>query len=128
MVSYPSASPVRIGVRLAEEADELVRLQIALAREEALEVAKRNRGSVLLLAVGMALVGVALLVAVPVLLMALLPWHWEVAAGWLVVFLVAGAIAIPLGRSGLRLGMPRTVAVAEETEQWLLRQIRSFDA
>jgi hypothetical protein len=126
MGNNQSTSPLAVMVRLVEDTDQLVRLQVDLASQEARQVAARNRRPVLLLVGGVTLAVLAVLVALPALLVVLLPWHWQVAAGWLVLYLVAAAITIPLGRSGLHLGLPQTTAIVKETEEWVLRQARSF--
>jgi uncharacterized integral membrane protein len=127
VATYRSTSPVGLLVRLAEDADKLVRLQTEMAMGEARQVAERNRGPMTVLIGGIVLLALGLLVALPALLMTLLPWHWQVAAVWLALYVIAGAIAIPIGRSRLRVGMPHTVAMIKESEEWMLAQLRSLD-
>jgi hypothetical protein len=61
-----------------------------------------------------------------VLLVALLPWHWEVAAVWIAAYALGGAVALLVGRARLRLAAPpKTVAELKENREWVLRRINS---
>jgi hypothetical protein len=67
-----------------------------------------------------------LLVAVPVLVVALVPWHWQAALVWIAAYaLLAGGLAL-YGRSRLSLRLPsRTIASLKENKEWALHQLRS---
>ena len=62
----------------------------------------------------------------PVMVVMLVPWHWEAAAVWAGVYLVV-AIALGLiGKARLRIGLPpKTVASLKETKTWALQRMRS---
>lgn len=112
---------------MIENADSLVKLQAELGRSEAAEIAARNRGPAGLLAFGAAMAAIGLLAGIPVLLVSLLPWRWEIALGWVLVYAVVGVALAVIGRSRLEL-MPRvTLRTLEETEQWFVQQVRSFE-
>ena len=67
-----------------------------------------------------------MLVAVPVLIVELVPWHWEAALVWAVAYvLIAGGLAL-YGKSRLSLRMPsRTIESLKENKEWALHQLRS---
>src|SRR5690349_21384591 len=61
------------------DAQRLVALEVALAKQEVKELAKGNAVAVGLIAFGGMLIMLAVLVAVPSLVVILVPWHWEAA-------------------------------------------------
>jgi MFS family permease len=111
---------------LLADIQRLVELQVQLARRELRELAVGNALAVGAMAAGGILIGIAVSVAVPVLLVALLPWHWEVAAVWIAAYALGGAVALLVGRARLRLAAPpKTVAELKENREWVLRRINS---
>jgi VIT1/CCC1 family predicted Fe2+/Mn2+ transporter len=111
---------------LVEDAQKLVRLEIALARQEVKELAVQNGVAAGMLAAAGLLAMLAVLVAVPVLLVVALPWHWQAAVVWIVLYLVAAGVLALVGRSRLRLQPPRrTIESLKETKEWALHQVRS---
>ena len=67
----------------------------------------------------------ALLVAVPVLMVLLVPWHWEAAGVWAVAYLLAAAVAL-YGRARLHIGLPeKTITSLKETKTWAVHRLRS---
>jgi hypothetical protein len=68
----------------------------------------------------------AVFVAVPVLIVALVPWHWQAALVWAVAYAVlAGGLAL-FGKSRLSLRLPsRTIESLKENKEWALHQLRS---
>ena len=104
----------------------LVGLEIALAKQELKEIAIRNLIAVACLAVAALLAILTVLVAVPVLIVELVPWHWQAAAVWAAVYgLVAGGLAL-YGKSRFSLRMPsRTIESLKENKEWALHQLRS---
>jgi VIT1/CCC1 family predicted Fe2+/Mn2+ transporter len=104
----------------------LVSLEIALAKQELKEIAIRNLIALPCMAATALLAILAVLVAVPVLIVELVPWHWQAAAVWAVVYgLVAGGLAL-YGKSRLSLRLPsRTIESLKENKEWALHQLRS---
>lgn len=115
-----------LAAEVVQDLDRLVSLEVALAKQELKELAIRNAIAVACMAVGGLLAVLALLVALPVMVVMLVPWHWEAAAAWAVVYLfVAVALGIA-GKARLRIGLPpKTLASLKETKTWALRRIRS---
>ncbi len=119
-------SSPELAAGIVEEAERLVRLEIALAKAELKELAITNAiaagafGGAVLLAL------VTLLVAIPVLIVVAVEPHWLAALGWIVLYLVLAAGLALFGRSKLHIGVPeRTVNSLKETRDWALRQMRS---
>lgn len=111
---------------VVSDAQRLVALEIALARQEIKELASRNGIALGLMVVGGLLATLAVLVAVPVLVVMLVPWKWEAAAIWAAAYLVIGIGLILLGRARLELRLPpKTVESLKENKEWALRRVRS---
>jgi hypothetical protein len=104
----------------------LVSLEIALAKQELKEIAIVNLIAVACMAVAGLLAILAVLVAIPVLIVAVVPWHWEAALVWVVAYaLIAGGLAL-YGKSRLNLRMPsKTIESLKENKEWALHQLRS---
>jgi hypothetical protein len=108
------------------DAQRLVALEIALAKQETKELATRNAIALGLLTFGALLALLAVLVALPLLVVMLVPWKWEAAAVWVAAYVVIGAGLILLGRARLKVGLPpRTVESLKENKEWALRRVRS---
>ena len=115
-----------IAAEIVEEAERLVRLEIALAKQEATEFLFSN----LWAAGGFAVAGIfallAILIVLPVLIVVAAPNHWLAALIWLVLYLGVAAAGALVGRSRLRTSLPqRTITSLKETRDWALRQMRS---
>ncbi len=109
---------------IVENAQELVRLEIALAKQEVKELAITNAVAAGSFAVAGLLAMLAILVALPVLIVVLVPQHWIAALVWLVLYLVVAAVLALIGRSRLRIEVPqRTISSLRETKSWALRQL-----
>ena len=119
-------SSPELAAEIVEEAERLVRLQIALAKAELKELAITNAIAAGAFATAAVLILVTLLVAIPVLIVVAVEPHWLAALAWILVYLlIAGGLAL-LGRSKLRIAIPeRTVNSLKETKDWALRQMRS---
>jgi cytochrome c biogenesis protein CcdA len=119
-------SSPELAAEIVEEAERLVRLQIALAKAELKELAITNAIAAGAFATAAVLIVVTLLVAIPVLIVVAVEPHWLAALAWILVYLlIAGGLAL-LGRSKLRIAIPeRTVNSLKETKDWALRQMRS---
>jgi Putative Actinobacterial Holin-X, holin superfamily III len=108
------------------DAQRLVALEVALAKQELKELATRNAIAAGLMAFGGLLVLLAVLVAVPSLVVILLPWHWQAAAVWIGAYVLIGALLMLAGRARMRISLPpRTVESLKENKEWALRRVRS---
>jgi putative superfamily III holin-X len=108
------------------DAQRLLALEIALAKQETKELATRNAVALGLAVFGGVLVMLAVLVAAPVLVVMLVPWKWEAAAVWVAAYLVIGICLVLVGRARLKVGLPpRTVESLKENKEWALRRVRS---
>jgi uncharacterized membrane protein YqjE len=111
---------------IVEQAEELVRLEIALAKAELKELAITNAIAIGAFAGAALLAILTLLVAIPVLIVVAVEPHWLAAVVWIVVYLLLVAGLALFGRSRLRIEVPkRTVNSLKETRNWALRQMRS---
>lgn len=111
---------------LVEDAQRLVKLEIELARQELKELAIANGVAAGLFAGAATFALLALLAGIPVLLVVALPWHWQVALVWVVLYLGGAAAMALIGKSMLRVGPPqRTLESLKETKEWALQQVRS---
>lgn len=111
---------------LVEQAEHLLKLEIALAKQELKEMALTNAIAAGALAAAGLLALLALLVGVPVLLVVSISSHWLVAVIWIVLYLaVAGGLAL-FGRNKLQIGIPvKTVNSLKETRNWAIQQMKS---
>jgi Putative Actinobacterial Holin-X, holin superfamily III len=108
------------------DAQRLVELEVALAKQEAKELAVGNAIAGGLIAFGGLLVLLAVLVAAPVLVIALVGWRWEAAAVWAVAYVIVGLALLLVGKARMRIGLPpRTVESLKENKEWALRRVRS---
>jgi cytochrome c biogenesis protein CcdA len=103
----------------------LIDLEIALAKQELRRSPPLIDRAACVAAAGLLAV-LALLVAVPVMVVSLVPWHWEAALVWAIAYLViAGGLAV-YGRSRLTLRLPtRTLESLKENKEWAVHQLRS---
>ena len=119
-------SSPELAAEIVEEAERLVRLEVALAKAELKELAITNAIAAGAFAGAATLVVVTLLVAIPVLIVVAVEPHWLAALGWIAVYLVLAAGLALFGRSKLHIGIPeRTINSLKETKDWALRQMRS---
>ncbi len=115
-----------IAAGLVEQAEHLLKLEIALAKQELKEMAITNAIAAGALGAAALLALLAILVGVPVLLVVLIPAHWLVAVIWIVLYLAVAAGLAAFGRSKLAIGMPvKTVNSLKETRNWALQQMKS---
>ena len=111
---------------VVSDAQHLVALEIALAKQESKELAIANGIAAALIAVGAVLVVLGVLVGLPALVVWLVPWHWQAAAVWAGGYVVVGLILVITGKSRLRLRLlPRTMESLKENKEWALRRVRS---
>lgn len=122
----PPAGARALIASVVGDAQRLVSLEIALAKQEARELAARNAIAAGVLASGGLLVGLGVLVALPSLAVWLVPWHWQAAAVWVVAYVVIGLVLIFVGKARVRLQLPpRTLESMKENKEWAVRRLRS---
>ena len=108
------------------DAQRLVALEVALAKQETKELATANAIALGVIAFGGLLAVLAILVAVPVLVVMLVPWKWEAAAVWAGAYLVIGLVMVLAGKARLQLRLPpKTIESLKENKAWALRRVRS---
>jgi len=111
---------------VVSDAQRLIALEIALAKQEAKELATRNAIAVGIIAAGGLLLMLGLLVALPVLIIGLLAWTWIAAAVWLAAYVVIGVVLLLVGKARLDMRLPtRTIGSLKENKEWALRRVRS---
>ncbi len=116
----PSAE---LAADIVESAQQLVRLEIALAKQEAKELAKRNGIAIGMMAAGGLLAMLTLLVAVPVTIVLVFD-TWIAALVWVAFYAVVAAVLILVGKSRLKIEAPqRTISSLKETRAWLVHQL-----
>ena len=111
---------------VVSDAQRLVALEVALAKQEAKELATANAIAAGVVAFGGLLVILGLLVALPVVVVVLVPWHWQAAAIWTAAYLVIGLVMVLIGKARMQLRVPpRTIESLKENKEWALRRVRS---
>jgi hypothetical protein len=111
---------------LVEDAQRLVQLEIALAKQEVKELAIRNAVAAGLLGAAALLVGLALLVGVPLLITLLVPNQVIAVLVWIGIYFGAAVVLGVTGWLLLHLTPPeKTLASLRETKEWVVRQISS---
>lgn len=109
---------------IVESAQQLVRLEISLAKQEVKELAVQNGIAIGLLAGAGFFAALTLLVALPVLIIVLVPAHWIAALIWVALYFVLALGMGLVGRSRLAIRPPqRTLASLKETKAWVLHQL-----
>ena len=108
------------------DAQRLINLEIALAKQEAKELATTNGIAAGVIALGGLLLALGVLVALPVMVVQLVPWHWQAAAVWAAGYVVLGLVLVMIGKSRLRIALPqRTLESLKENREWALRHVKS---
>ena len=111
---------------VVSDAQRLVALEVALAKQEAKELGMRNAVAAGVIAFGGVFVSLGVLVALPSLAVWLLPWHWQAAAVWAEGYVVLGLVMVVIGKARLRLTLPpRMIDSLKENKEWALRRVRS---
>ena len=122
----PKVKSGELAAEVVQDAQRLVNLEIALAKQELKELATANAIAAGMVAAGGLLVMLAVLVAGPVLVVALVPDHWIAAAVWVAGYLVVGLVVLMVGKHRFQIKLPpKTIASLKENKEWALRQIRS---
>ena len=79
-----------------------------------------------LVAFGGLLLALGVLVAIPALVVVLVPWHWQAAAAWIVLYVLLGIGLVLFGKTRFRVGLPaKTLASLKENKEWALRRMKS---
>jgi hypothetical protein len=108
------------------DAQRLVALEVALAKQEARELATANAIAAGVIAFGGLLAVLGVLVALPTLVIWLVPWKWQAAAVWTAGYIVVGVALVLVGRARLELHLPpRTIESLKENKEWALRRVKS---
>lgn len=127
--TQPSGAAARSGAIAAEvihDAQRLVSLEIALARQEVKDLVRANAIAAGLMGFGGLLVVLALLVALPSLVVVLVPWHWQAAVVWITAYVLLGPGLVFFGRSRFALKLPiRTLESLKENKEWAMRRLKS---
>lgn len=111
---------------VVNDAQRLVSLEVALAKQEAKELAIANAIAAGVIGFGGLLVALGVLVALPTVVVWLVPWHWQAASAWAAAYLVIGLVLIVIAKAQLQLGLPpRTIESLKENKEWALRRMRS---
>jgi putative superfamily III holin-X len=115
-----------LAAEVVHDAQRLVSLEIALAKQEVKNLVLANAIAAGMVAGRGLLLILGLLVAVPTLVVVLVPWHWLAALAWIVLYVVLGIGLMLAGRARFALKLPaRTLASLKENKEWALRQMRS---
>ena len=122
----PGAKAGDLASEVIHDAQRLASLEVALAKRELRDMAVANGVAAGLVAAGGLLLMLGLLVAVPTLVVLLVPWHWQAALVWVVGYVLLGILLALVGKARFQLGLPaRTLQSLQENKEWALRRIRS---
>ena len=115
-----------IAAQVVHDAQRLVSLEIALAKQEVKDLAMANAIAAGLVGFGGLLVALAVLVAVPSLVVVLVPWKWQAALAWVGAYLLLGVGLVLAGKSRFALKLPtKTFESLKENKEWVLRRMKS---
>lgn len=115
-----------LAAEVIHDAQRIVRLEVALAKQEIKDLVLANAIAAGMVAAGGLLLILGVLVAVPTLVVVLVPWHWEAAVAWIVIYVLLGIGLALAGKARIALRLPaRTLASLKENKEWALRQMRS---
>jgi hypothetical protein len=121
-----SARSGDLAAEVIHDVQRLVNLEIALAKQEIKDLVVANAIAAGMVAFGGFLAVLAVLVAAPTLIVALVPWHWQAALAWVVLYAATGIGLALAGRARLVFKLPaRTLNSLKENKEWALRQMRS---
>jgi hypothetical protein len=86
----PDSKSSDLAAAVIDDAQRLVSLEIALAKQEIKDLVMANAVAAGLVAAGGLLLLLGVLVAIPSLVVVLVPWHWEAALAWVVLYVAIG--------------------------------------
>ena len=123
---HRKASSGELAAEVVHDVQRLVDLEVRLARQELKELAITNAIAAACIGTSAFLAILAVFVALPIVVVESVPWHWQAALAWALAYLVIAGMLFLLGRSRLRLQLPkRTLESLKENKEWALRQLRS---
>src|SRR4030081_3608759 len=112
------ASSGELAGEVLHDVQRLVDLEVRLARQELKELAITNGIAAACIGTSAFLAILAVFVALPIVVVE--------AVAWALAYLVIAGMLFLLGRSRLRLQLPkRTLESLKENKEWALRQLRS---
>ena len=115
-----------LAAALIHDAQRLVGLEVALAKQEVKDIATANAVAAGMVVFGGVLVLLGVLVAIPTLVVVLVPWHWEAAAIWVAAYVLLGLGLALFGKSRFAVRLPRrTLESLKESKEWALRRMKS---
>ncbi|HUZ86091.1 MAG TPA: phage holin family protein [Candidatus Baltobacterales bacterium] len=122
----PSAGSGELASEVVQDAQRLMTLEVALAKQEVKELVMVNAIAAGMMAGGGLVLMLAIFVTLPVAVVTLVPWHWQAALTWTVAYAVIGIALVLVGKSRLRMSLPaKTIASLKESKEWALRRMRS---
>jgi hypothetical protein len=111
---------------MIQDAQRLISLEIALAKQEAKDLAIANAIAAGMVVLGGLLIVLGVLVAIPSLVVVLVPWHWQAAGAWIILYLLLGLGLAFFGKARFRVTLPtRTLESLKESKEWALRRMTS---
>jgi Flp pilus assembly protein TadB len=111
---------------VVHDAQRLVSLEIALAKQELKELAMDYAITAGMAAAGGVLILLAILVAVPVFVVELAPWRWQAALIWVGTYALSGVVLLLIARARFQVRLPkRTLDSLKENKEWALRRVKS---
>jgi len=115
-----------LAAEVVHDVQRLVGLEIALAKQEIKDLAMASAIAAGMVAAGGLLMIVGVLVALPSLIVWLVPWHWQAAVVWVAVYVLLGIGLALMGRARFALSLPaKTLASLKENKEWALRKMKS---
>jgi putative superfamily III holin-X len=125
-VSHPKARSGELAAEVVQDVHRLVDLEVMLARQELKELAITNAIAAASMAAAAIFAILAVLVALPLVLVEVVPWHWQAALVWTFAYLFLAGVLYLFGKSRLRLPLPtKTLDSLKENKEWALRRLRS---
>jgi len=122
----PVAKSGDLAAEVIRDAQRLVGLEVALAKQELKDLAVANAVAAGLIVFGALLFVLGVMVAIPSLVVVLVPWHWQAALTWIVLYLVLGLGLAFYGKSRFRVELPaKTLTSLKESKEWALRRMKS---
>lgn len=127
--THPTTSVAKssdLAAEVIHDAQRLVSLEVALAKQEIKDLVVANAVAAGMVAAGALLLILSVLVAVPFLIVALVPWKWQAAVAWVVLYALLGIGLVLMGKGRFELKLPvKTLASLKENKEWALRQMKS---
>lgn len=112
---------------MIHDAQRLISLEVALAKQEMKDLVVANAVGAGMVAAGALLLILSVLVAVPSLIVALVPWKWQAAVAWVVLYALLGIGLVLMGKGRFELKLPaKTLASLKENKEWALRRMKSI--